>query len=110
MVALAQTTVQFRTESSAIFVALVVLYAVIFAAALVAFGAILRKAGYPGWWALVGLVPVLNIVLFFVFAFTEWPVLRQRRSSWAPPPPPPPPAPPRPAEGLDIPRAAPDER
>jgi len=38
---------------------------------------ILRKAGYSGWWCLLGFVPIVNIVMFWVFAFAEWPSLRQ---------------------------------
>lgn len=44
---------------------------------LVAYVRIIQKAGYSGWWVLVGLVPVLNVVMFFVFAFARWPVLRE---------------------------------
>ena len=44
---------------------------------LVAYVRIIQKAGYSGWWVLVGLVPVLNLVMFLVFAFSEWPVLRE---------------------------------
>jgi hypothetical protein len=35
---------------------------------------IVQKAGYSGWWVLVGLVPVLNAVMVLVFAFSRWPV------------------------------------
>lgn len=38
--------------------------------------AIVRKAGYSGWWVLTGFVPMLNIVMFLVFAFSDWPVSR----------------------------------
>jgi predicted PurR-regulated permease PerM len=37
---------------------------------------ILRKAGYSGWWVLVGAVPVVNVVMVWVFAFADWPRLR----------------------------------
>lgn len=36
---------------------------------------IAQKAGYSGWWALVSFVPVLNIVMLWVFAFADWPAL-----------------------------------
>ena len=35
---------------------------------------IVRKAGYSGWWVLTGFVPLLNVVMFLVFAFSDWPV------------------------------------
>ncbi|MFC8190036.1 hypothetical protein ACFUMH_00085 [Cellulomonas sp. NPDC057328] len=44
---------------------------------LVAYVRIIQKAGYSGWWVLVGLVPVLNAVMFLVFAFSTWPVVRE---------------------------------
>jgi uncharacterized membrane protein YhaH (DUF805 family) len=40
---------------------------------------ILNKAGYSGWWSLLTLVPLVNIVMIWVFAFADWPVLRDRR-------------------------------
>jgi uncharacterized membrane protein YhaH (DUF805 family) len=39
---------------------------------------ILRKAGYSGWWVLISLIPVINIVGFWCFAFMDWPALKQR--------------------------------
>jgi len=38
---------------------------------------ILRKAGYSGWWSLLLLVPVGNIVAIWIFAFARWPNLPQ---------------------------------
>jgi hypothetical protein len=37
---------------------------------------IIRRAGYSGWWVLILLVPVVNIVMVWVFAFSTWPILR----------------------------------
>ena len=37
---------------------------------------ILNKAGYSGWWSLLVVVPLVNIVMFWVFAFADWPALR----------------------------------
>ena len=60
---------------------------------------VITKAGYSGWWILASFVPLLNFVMFLVFAFSKWPIERQleaaRRSgrqdfdnsgrySWAP--------------------------
>ena len=38
---------------------------------------ILMKAGYSGWWCLIGFVPIVNIIMLWVFAFADWPSLRQ---------------------------------
>jgi uncharacterized membrane protein YhaH (DUF805 family) len=38
---------------------------------------ILRKAGYSGWWCLILLVPLVNIIMIYVFAFADWPALRR---------------------------------
>jgi hypothetical protein len=35
---------------------------------------ILRKAGYSSWWILISLVPILNIIMYWVFAFARWPI------------------------------------
>jgi uncharacterized membrane protein YhaH (DUF805 family) len=37
---------------------------------------ILQKAGFDGWWALVLLVPIVNIAMIWVFAFIHWPNLK----------------------------------
>jgi uncharacterized membrane protein YhaH (DUF805 family) len=39
---------------------------------------ILNKAGYSGWWSLLMLVPLVNIVMIWVFAFADWPALKAR--------------------------------
>jgi uncharacterized membrane protein YhaH (DUF805 family) len=41
---------------------------------------IIQKAGYSGWWFLVALVPILNLVMLWVFALSTWPVERRNRS------------------------------
>lgn len=40
---------------------------------------ILRRAGYSGWWSLLMLIPIANIVMIWVFAFADWPALKARR-------------------------------
>ena len=37
---------------------------------------IVEKAGYPGAWALLVLVPLANVVALWVFAFARWPRAR----------------------------------
>ncbi|MEE8333289.1 MAG: hypothetical protein V3R85_05530 [Alphaproteobacteria bacterium] len=39
---------------------------------------ILRKAGLSGWWCLVTLVPGVNLIMIWVFAFARWPALEPR--------------------------------
>jgi len=34
---------------------------------------IVAKAGYAGAWSLFALVPVINIIMLWVFAFSTWP-------------------------------------
>jgi hypothetical protein len=34
---------------------------------------IVRRAGYSGAWSLVTMVPLLNIVMLWVFAYVRWP-------------------------------------
>ena len=34
---------------------------------------ILNKAGYSGWWSLIMLIPIVNIVFLWIFAFSKWP-------------------------------------
>ena len=36
---------------------------------------IVTKAGYNWMWTFVVFVPVLNVVMFFVFALADWPAL-----------------------------------
>ncbi|MCB7134961.1 DUF805 domain-containing protein [Cellulosimicrobium marinum] len=58
--------------------AALVIYLVVALLFLVAYVRIIQKAGYSGWWILIALVPVVNVVMFLVFAFSRWPVLRER--------------------------------
>jgi len=39
---------------------------------------ILHKAGYSGWWSLLALIPAANLVMLWVFAFSDWPALKAR--------------------------------
>lgn len=40
---------------------------------------IVRKAGYSGAWSLLMLIPLVNVIALFVFAFSTWPVQRAAR-------------------------------
>ncbi len=39
-----------------------------------------RKAGYSGWWSLTMLVPVVNVVMLWVFAFADWPSQKRHKN------------------------------
>jgi hypothetical protein len=43
----------------------------------IAFWKIFAKAGYPGALGLLLLVPLVNLVMFFFLAFSDWPVLKE---------------------------------
>jgi hypothetical protein len=49
----------------------VILFALIYGAPVFM---IIRKAGFSGWWVLLTLVPLANLILLWVFAFVRWPV------------------------------------
>jgi uncharacterized membrane protein YhaH (DUF805 family) len=53
----------------------IVIYVAFLVLAIVATVKIVTKAGYSGWWVLIGLIPLVNIVFYFIFAFSKWPIL-----------------------------------
>ncbi|MGO9772225.1 MAG: hypothetical protein ACLPSW_22280 [Roseiarcus sp.] len=36
---------------------------------------ILNRAGYSGWWSLLGFFPIVNVIALWVFAYAQWPAL-----------------------------------
>ena len=42
---------------------------------------IAQRAGYSGWWVLILLVPIANLLAFWYFAFGEWPATKPHRES-----------------------------
>lgn len=59
------------------FAVLGIFYVVFLIASVVAYISIIRKAGYSGWWILSILFPPLALVMFFIFAFSKWPVQKK---------------------------------
>jgi hypothetical protein len=41
---------------------------------------VVRKAGYSGLWFLMILVPLGNIIAWWVFALADWPALKRREA------------------------------
>lgn len=39
---------------------------------------ILRRTGNSGWWVLVLLIPGVNLVAIWIFAFAGWPAIDRR--------------------------------
>ena len=37
------------------------------------FRPVVKKAGFSRWWSLVLIVPLINLIMVWVFAFMEWP-------------------------------------
>lgn len=46
---------------------------------------IVQKAGFNGWLCLLMLVPLVNVVMLWMFAFTTWPVEQEAQRAAAPP-------------------------
>lgn len=47
---------------------------------IVPFWLIFAKAGFSGWLSLLMIVPIANIVMLYVFAFSAWPRLEEKNS------------------------------
>ncbi len=58
---------------------LVIIYLAIVVASIVGTAKIISKAGYSPWFVLLAFVPLVNLVMFFVFAFSDWPVNKELR-------------------------------
>lgn len=50
-----------------------VIVLVMLATYLVPVAQVLRRTGFSGWLAVLALIPLVNLVLFWVFAFAPWP-------------------------------------
>jgi Na+/melibiose symporter-like transporter len=58
----------------------VILWLLVVAVMMIPYVKIIKKAGYSGWWILSMFVPLLNVVMLWVFAFSTWPVEQRARS------------------------------
>lgn len=45
------------------------------------FGRIVNRAGYSRWWLLTLFVPLLNLIMLWIFAFADWPAARRRSAA-----------------------------
>jgi energy-coupling factor transporter transmembrane protein EcfT len=65
------------TGLSAGFGILIVFYLALAVLGIVAAVKVVSKAGYSGWWVLIGFVPLVGTIFVLVFAFSTWPVTRE---------------------------------
>lgn len=47
---------------------------------IVPFWLIFRKAGYSQWLGVLMVVPIVNLVMLYFLAFSDWPRLRERET------------------------------
>jgi hypothetical protein len=67
-------------DNSGLVAVVILFYVVIIAVAIIANWKIWSKAGYAGAWSLLLLVPLVGIVAYLWFAFSEWPVTKKVRA------------------------------
>jgi len=60
---------------------------------IVPFWFICKKAGFSPWLSLIYLIPLGNLVLYYILAFSKWNVVPAPQQAWGPYPPYPPQAP-----------------
>jgi len=59
---------------------ILLIFIINFLIALLIYRPIARKAGFSGWWALPAIIPIVNIILLWVMAFTKWPSEEEKES------------------------------
>jgi len=47
--------------------------------ALVVFGPVLERAGFSPLWSLLLIVPLINLIMVWVFSFMEWPAEKDKQ-------------------------------
>jgi uncharacterized protein YqhQ len=49
------------------------LLVIIVAAHVLIFGTVARKAGFTRWWSVLMVLPLVNVIAIWIFAFIDWP-------------------------------------
>ena len=44
---------------------------------IIPFWRLFSKAGYSGWWSLLMVIPLVNLITLYVLAFSDWPAMRK---------------------------------
>ncbi len=60
---------------------MIVMCLIVGTVAVVAFWRICAKAGFPGWYGVGVVIPMVNILLVLYLAFAEWPLERKLSGS-----------------------------
>jgi hypothetical protein len=45
---------------------------------IIPFWQLFSKAGYSGWWSLLMVIPLANLIALYVLAFSDWPAMRNK--------------------------------
>ena len=45
------------------------------------FSRAVAKAGFSSWWAVLALVPIVNVIMLWVFAYAKWPAQPESEKS-----------------------------
>lgn len=61
-----------------LFVAVFILIFLVFVVPVVVFGPILEKAGFSVFWALLLVIPIVNLIAIWLFSFVDWPAKTQK--------------------------------
>lgn len=69
--------VQRRRNRMGKLVLVLMLYVIAVTIAIIPWWRIAKKVGYSGAWSLLILIPVVNLIAIYWFAFTEWPLERR---------------------------------
>jgi hypothetical protein len=48
---------------------------------IVPFWQLFSKAGYSGWFSLLMVLPLINLIALYVLAFSDWPALRTKHTT-----------------------------
>jgi uncharacterized membrane protein len=82
---LAATDTSTGTLSGVALAAVIIIGIAIWLVFVIAYIKIITRAGYSGWWVLIIIVPIANIVMLLIFAYKEWPIQRELRElrGWA---------------------------
>ena len=41
---------------------------------------ILHKAGYSGWWVLLTFIPVVAVIMIWIFSYARWPAMEDENT------------------------------